>query len=84
MPKIYVKTIVLVAFAVFMVFLRMKLLVFSVPLPPKIFDVVIGASVIAIVINEKLTRSERWKVKHYLLLLAATCLIAWIRVSLKV
>ena len=83
MPKIYVKTIMLVALTVFIVLLRMKLLVFSVPLPSKVFDVVICTSITAIVINEKLTRSERWKAKHYLLLLAITALIAWIRLSLS-
>lgn len=84
MPKIYVKTIGLVIFAVLMVLLRLNLLVFSVSLPAKVFDLFIGASIIAVVINEKLTNSERWKVEHYLLLLVAFVSFACVRLSLNV
>ncbi len=83
MPKIYGKTIVLVVAVVLLALLRFDLLVFSVPLPNAAVDVLIALCVVAIIINEKWTHGEKWKILQYVMFIVATVVIVLVRVHIE-
>jgi len=79
MPKIYVKTIVLVTIVVLLTCLRLELLKLSFPIPPFVYDVFIGGGIVAIIVNEKFTKGERWTTWHYIFVLLAMMWIFYVR-----
>lgn len=68
MAKIYIKTITLTSFFVILLFMRLGLFAFSVPVPVQLSNFLLFIVLVAIIINEKLTRAERWKRWHFMLL----------------
>lgn len=82
MPKIYAKTILLAVFVTVLTLLRLNLLRFSLFVPGYVLDILMMSSIVAIIINEKLTRGERWHKAHYALLLIVFILILWLRLML--
>lgn len=83
MAKIYVKTILLVIVVCILTLLRLNLLSFSVPVPSFLLDTLIGLGIVAIVINEKLTKGEHWYAWHYAVLLVAFILILCLRLLVE-
>jgi hypothetical protein len=81
MAKIYVKTVLLTSLLVFLLMLRFRLLKFSLAIPLPLSDFLCLTILAAIVINEKLTRGERWTYIHYLLLLIAMMFVSVIIVK---
>jgi hypothetical protein len=79
MAKIYVKTIVLVVLVVIMALFRMNLLTVSILFPAFLLDTLIGLGIVAVVINEKLTKGEHWHTWHYAFSLVAFILILCLR-----
>ncbi len=76
MAKIYFKTIGLTVFLIFFLFARLGLLSFHLPIPDSVSNFLLATLLTAIVINEKLTRGEKWLHIHYLLLLSAMLVYA--------
>jgi len=74
MAKIYVKTIFLVVVCVCLLLARLGLLNLPVYISAFCLDFLIGIIIVAVLINEKLTRGERWTRSHYLLLFLYSCL----------
>jgi len=83
MAKIYVKTILLVILVVIMVLFRLNLLTISIPIPAFLLDTLIGLGIVAIIINEKLTKGEHWYAWHYAVLLVAFILILCLRLLVE-
>lgn len=69
MAKIYIKTIFLTASLIFLVLLRFGFLTFDLHIPLPLADFLCLIIFASIIINEKLTKGERWTRFHYLLLL---------------
>lgn len=87
MPKIYFKTIVLVVAAVILIALRLNqlfhFLMFATPSDIDVLlDLGIVMSITAIILNEKFTRGEHWRLRHYFVLLLIAVLFIWIRQAL--
>jgi hypothetical protein len=82
MAKIYVKTIFLVVFLVIMVLLRLHLLIYVFPLPDVVSDTFIGTIIVAIIINEKFTRGERWGIGQRFAVVLAFFAILYLRLKL--
>lgn len=78
MAKIYFKTILMTAAFAFLLFLRLKLLNISVDLPNPFLEFILASLVVAIIINEKLTKGEHWTKGHMLLLVFLMFLIFFI------
>lgn len=86
MPKIYWKTIGLVVAIVGLGALRanaiVQFFVFATPLEPNLnglLDLLIVMAATALVINEKLTKGERWHAGHYLLLVLVPLIFIYLR-----
>ena len=71
MAKIYVKTILLVIAVTGLALLRLGLLRVADPFPDYVSNIFIATGVTAVLINEKLTRGERWKRGYIALLILA-------------
>lgn len=82
MAKIYLKTIILVVFLVIMILLRLHLLAYDFTLPDIVSDVSICTIIVAIIINEKLTKGEHWGIGHRLALVLAFFAIVYLRFQL--
>lgn len=76
MPKIYKKTILLTIILTLLFLNQLCILKYSHPLSFKSFLLFTIVLVCAIIINEKLTRGERWGSEHYLLLAIITLVIS--------
>jgi len=68
MAKIYVKTIILMALFTTLLLARLGLLIIQLPIPVAISNFLLAIIPLAIIINEKLTKGERWEEIHYILL----------------
>jgi hypothetical protein len=83
MPKIYIKTILLTIAVILLVELRLNLLIVTFHnIPVIVYDILIYTCVAAIVINEKFTKSERWRIINYIMLLCLTTTGLLIRIIL--
>jgi hypothetical protein len=82
MAKIYVKTIVLVVFLVIMALLRLHLLIYVFPLPDVVLDTFICTVIVAIIINEKFTRGERWGIGQRFAVFLAFFAILYLRLKI--
>ena len=68
MPKFYWKSVLLTVAITVVGLNQIGLLIFSQPLPTRLFLFISIILVSALIINEKLTVREKWKLPHYVLL----------------
>jgi len=78
MGKIYVKTIVLVFVFAVLLAARLGLLIVQLPIPASILNFLLLLISVAVFINEKLTKGEKWLRIHYVLLGISILFISYV------
>lgn len=69
MAKFYIKTVVSTIIVACLVLFRLRLLIYEFPIPDFLSNFLILFLITVIIINEKLTKGEKWIWLHYILLL---------------